>query len=621
MKYILLCGGIGKRCNNYSLPKPLNFINGKHMIEYIIQNIPSEELYVIYNVFLEDYNFEEIVRNLFKTKTIYFSKVDYLTRGAVETAYIGINQFHLGDSPVVFMDNDNIHTFTEFPNSNFVGHGINYEKTNYSFIEILDGFVVNIEEKVKISDNYCCGIYGFQNTNIFQKYAKQLIEQNFKTKNEFYFSQLYKLLLKEHPVTPVLMETNHIGSYDEIMAAFGITDYQCEKLRFCFDLDNTLVTFPTIPNDYTTVKPIHKMINTVQTLKKAGHEIIIYTARRMKTHEHNIGKIIKDIALITLNTLEQFNIPYDELVFGKPIADIYVDDRSINPYCNDISFFGLFNEKNDFLHNRVENNKFNKIKKKENIITKNGPKDLLKGELFFYQNIPIKLLEYFPKFHGHEIREEMIILMEHINGIPLCFLYKNHLLNEKHINELFQLMSMFHTSGSITIKDEKIYRNYFDKLKFRYESGVYSFEDSEEIYKNITDGLKKHYAPEKVGIIHGDFWFSNILLDYNDNYKCIDMRGQVDDELTLNGDKYYDYAKLYQSILGYDLVLSDSNFDHEYFVNMNISFLKQCEEVGLNIPYLKSVTHSLIFGNIFFIDSFEKRVRVWDFLKKIKKSE
>lgn len=49
MKYIILCGGIGKRNNDYSLPKPLNYINGKHMIEYIVENIHVQEVYIIYN--------------------------------------------------------------------------------------------------------------------------------------------------------------------------------------------------------------------------------------------------------------------------------------------------------------------------------------------------------------------------------------------------------------------------------------------------------------------------------------------------------------------------------------------------------------------------------------------
>ena len=93
MKYIILCGGIGKRCNQYSLPKPLNYINCKHMIQYVIESIPSNEIYIIYNICLEQYNFEEIIINIFKNKIFYFSKVEYLTRGAVESAYIGINNF------------------------------------------------------------------------------------------------------------------------------------------------------------------------------------------------------------------------------------------------------------------------------------------------------------------------------------------------------------------------------------------------------------------------------------------------------------------------------------------------------------------------------------------------
>ena len=67
MIYILLCGGIGSRNNNYSLPKPLNYIEGKHMIEYNIERIPSKEIYIIYNKVLQNYNFEEIIINKFKT--------------------------------------------------------------------------------------------------------------------------------------------------------------------------------------------------------------------------------------------------------------------------------------------------------------------------------------------------------------------------------------------------------------------------------------------------------------------------------------------------------------------------------------------------------------------------
>jgi dTDP-glucose pyrophosphorylase len=180
MKYILLCGGIGSRYNNYSLPKPLNYVYGKHMIEFIIENIPSDEIYIIYNIFLDEYNFKEIVVNKFKEKRIYFSRVDYLTRGAVESAYIGIQSFkqHLHSDNIVFIDNDTLHQLEKMNRhfeNNFIGFGIDRsEITNYSFVEIENNKVIRIEEKNKISDNFCCGLYGFKNVSVFIQNSENL---------------------------------------------------------------------------------------------------------------------------------------------------------------------------------------------------------------------------------------------------------------------------------------------------------------------------------------------------------------------------------------------------------------------------------------------------------------
>ena len=35
---------------------------------------------------------------------------------------------------------------------------------------------------------------------------------------------------------------------------------QFEKLRICFDLDNTLVSYPKVKGDYSSVEPITKNI-------------------------------------------------------------------------------------------------------------------------------------------------------------------------------------------------------------------------------------------------------------------------------------------------------------------------------------------------------------------------
>ena len=389
-----------------------------------------------------------------------------------------------------------------------------------------------------------------------------------------------------------------------------------KPLRICFDLE-TLVTLPVVPNDYSTVKPIHKMVVLLKNLKKLGHTIIIYTARRMELHHHNIGKVIRDIGLITFQTLEKFSIEYDEILFGKPLADIYIDDKSLNPCINDISFFGIDSETDEFIHNKVDNNKFNRIKKYENCIKKTGPYSILRGELNYYQNIPPDLSHYFPSLLNFNKNENVLELtMEYIKGIPLYYLYKNCLLTERNINELFIILEKIHSNKSISILDENICNNYFKKLKERFNNDYY-FEDSKEIYEKIIIDLSQNYSPEIVGMIHGDFWFSNILLDYQDNYRFIDMRGQLDGVLTMNGDKYYDYGKMYQSILGYDLVLNGNEINIEYLEKMKEIFLKKTQTIGLNINYLRAVTRSLIFGTIPFIEKRETKDRVWKFIKSI----
>ena len=127
MKYIILCGGIDKQPTSSSshsqasLPSPLNYIQGRHMIEYVIDNIPSNEVYIIYNIFLDEYNFQEILINKCKSKRLFFSQIEYQTRGAVETAFVGINKFidGVGDDKIsitdniVFIDNDNINNINK----------------------------------------------------------------------------------------------------------------------------------------------------------------------------------------------------------------------------------------------------------------------------------------------------------------------------------------------------------------------------------------------------------------------------------------------------------------------------------------------------------------------------
>lgn len=102
-----------------------------------------------------------------------------------------------------------------------------------------------------------------------------------------------------------------------------------KNLRICIDLDGTICNHKKKGETYTDVLPKEGAKEFIKQLKRNGHQIVIYTARNMKTQEHNVGKVIKNIGKVTLDWLEQHGIEYDEIFFGKPNADLIIDDRCL----------------------------------------------------------------------------------------------------------------------------------------------------------------------------------------------------------------------------------------------------------------------------------------------------
>lgn len=111
-------------------------------------------------------------------------------------------------------------------------------------------------------------------------------------------------------------------------APLGTAPLVSKRIRFCFDLDNTLVTLPKVPGDYTTVEPILRNIELVRQLHAAGHHIIIQTSRGMRDHSGNLGRVMRDVGGATFNSLHDFGIPYDELLFGTGPIPLHCDPNN-----------------------------------------------------------------------------------------------------------------------------------------------------------------------------------------------------------------------------------------------------------------------------------------------------
>jgi capsule biosynthesis phosphatase len=99
-------------------------------------------------------------------------------------------------------------------------------------------------------------------------------------------------------------------------------------MRICIDLDGVIAGFKKPGQTYADVEPIAGAIDKLKELKTNGHYIIIFTARHMKTCEANVGKVTARIGMQTLDWLDRHEVVYDEIFFGKPWADIYIDDNA-----------------------------------------------------------------------------------------------------------------------------------------------------------------------------------------------------------------------------------------------------------------------------------------------------
>lgn len=609
MIIIIPIGGVGQRFkdNGYKKPKALINVYGKPIISYLLENLNTgsiDYIFIPYNSEYKKYRFEDfLIKNHPKINFKFFC-IEKHTRGAAETINVGINQLNEErDVPVLCLDSDSFYTcdiVSQWNGENCIFSFEDKKSPIYSYVKTDENNkIIDIREKEKISNNACTGAYGFNSIKSLKKYTSKIIESNITQKSEFYTSVVIKEMLNEGHVFKhnCISYSNFICLGTPLQLKFFYNNYpykncvsnkhEIKNKRICFDLDNTLVTFPTILNDYTSVKPIQKNIDFLKYLKRFGNTIIIYTARRMKTYNGNIGKINSDIGKITFETLDRFNIPYDEIYFGKPHADFYIDDLALNCFDDMEKEMGYYN-------NKIEPRDFHTINLSDfDTVTKEGDLD---GENYYYDNIPRALKDMFPiKISGTSKR----IVIEKIHGVTVTDLYLSEMLSDDIFIHILNSIDRIHQCETNT--DEiNMYENYVPKLVHRYKNFDYSiFQNSESVYESILEKLEKYEMNNfgKKTIIHGDPVFTNIIINGYGKIKFIDMRGKVGNRLTICGDWLYDWAKIYQSIIGYDEILLSKTVGPKYKENIircfQLYFIDKFSEK--DFENLKIITKSLVF--------------------------
>ncbi|HEU4686596.1 MAG TPA: sugar phosphate nucleotidyltransferase [Nitrospira sp.] len=100
-------------------------------------------------------------------------------------------------------------------------------------------------------------------------------------------------------------------------------------MRICLDIDGTLCELKHQQDEYAAVRPLPHAAETIRRLRAAGHYIILATARHMKTCGANVGLVVARQGPTLIEWLNRHGIEYDELWFGKPHADLYLDDKAM----------------------------------------------------------------------------------------------------------------------------------------------------------------------------------------------------------------------------------------------------------------------------------------------------
>lgn len=233
LNIVIPMAGAGSRfkAEGYVLPKPFIDVNGKMMIERVLDgvNYPNAHYTLIIQKQFETENREQL-ETLSKNYHIAFVSVEKLTQGACCTALASYEIFN-NNLPVVFADSDNIFNNDTF--CNFVNDCLkrkldgslltfNTDKECFSFARTdNNGYVTETKEKEVISNHAITGVYMFSRGSDFVKCAIQMMIYGDKAKNEFYMSNVYNYAVHNNM---------NIGVYD-----ITSSDWNCvgtpEQLR------------------------------------------------------------------------------------------------------------------------------------------------------------------------------------------------------------------------------------------------------------------------------------------------------------------------------------------------------------------------------------------------------
>jgi dTDP-glucose pyrophosphorylase len=225
---IPMAGGGSRFLNaGYKDPKPLIDVEGKPMIQRVVENIgiPGNYIFIVQAEHYKSYNLQNALTSLVPGCKII--QVDGVTDGAARTALLATKYID-NSRPLVIANSDQL---LNWDSSEFISQllDINSDgnmalflanENKWSYAKIKNNRIVEVAEKLVISNNASTGVYGWAKGSDYVKYAKQMIKKNIKINNEFYICPVYNEAIQDNKIIlPMFVNKMHgLGTPEDLKA-------------------------------------------------------------------------------------------------------------------------------------------------------------------------------------------------------------------------------------------------------------------------------------------------------------------------------------------------------------------------------------------------------------------
>jgi len=207
MNVLIPMAGAGSRFAQagYTFPKPLIEVNGKPMIQVVVDNlnIDAHYVFIVQEEHFHKYNLKQVL-NLIKPGCDIVT-INGITEGAAVTTLLA-KEYINSNEPLLIANSDQIVEWNSneclyaFDADEIDGGILTFKATHpkWSYAKIGDnGFVSKVAEKNPISDNATVGIYYWKHGSDYVKYAEDMIQKDIRTNNEFYVCPVFNQAIED----------------------------------------------------------------------------------------------------------------------------------------------------------------------------------------------------------------------------------------------------------------------------------------------------------------------------------------------------------------------------------------------------------------------------------------